>query len=57
MGSLKAWSQSPEDWKIKPYMKPRRKTIKQKLTPWIVAVVIPLAVMLVNWVVEKVCVG
>jgi hypothetical protein len=55
MTSLKAWTQDPEDWKIRPRAIPVHKTFIQKLIPWLVAMAIPLALMLINWGVEKIC--
>lgn len=54
MSSLKAWTQDPEDWKIRPRARLKRKTFTQKLIPWLVAMAIPLALMLINWGVEKI---
>jgi hypothetical protein len=55
MNSLKAWVQDPEDWKIKQRARLKRKSFIQKLIPWLIAAAIPLALMLINWGVEKIC--
>jgi hypothetical protein len=52
MSSLKAWTQDPDDWKITYTPTTKKKTILQKLEPWLITIGFILFVMLANWFVE-----
>lgn len=49
--SLKAWIQDPDDWKITCTPKPK-KTLWQKLEPWLMGIGFILFAMLANALVE-----
>ncbi|MDD3021828.1 MAG: hypothetical protein PHX61_12745 [Alphaproteobacteria bacterium] len=54
MKNLKAWTQDPEDWKITCTPKPKKKTLLQKLEPWLITIGLIAYAMLCNALVEAI---